>query len=159
MNKIRKQIQKGFTLIELMIVVAIIGILASIALPAYQDYTVRAKMTEPLLALSACKTPYTEFVQTNGKLPTELKDIGCDPGETKYIKQFTFDSRKTIYIRTEINSNVFGWIFLQPTGLSADKSITGWACGIHALTLAAGTIKVQHMPASCRDVEKDIKAM
>ena len=58
------KMQKGFTLIELMIVVAIIGILAAIALPAYQDYTKRAKMSEAILAASACRTTITEIYQS-----------------------------------------------------------------------------------------------
>ena len=61
-----KQLQKGFTLIELMIVVAIIGILAAVALPAYQDYTIRAKMSEVILAMSACRTSITEVYQSGG---------------------------------------------------------------------------------------------
>jgi len=61
----KQQAQKGFTLIELMIVVAIIGILAAVALPAYQDYTTRAKITEVNLQVGACKNAVTEFLQTN----------------------------------------------------------------------------------------------
>lgn len=71
-------IQKGFTLIELMIVVAIIGILAAVALPAYQDYTVRAKVSEGILAASSCRTAVTEAIQ-NGSIPT-AGNWGCEQG-------------------------------------------------------------------------------
>lgn len=72
-------IQKGFTLIELMIVIAIIGILAAVALPAYQDYTKRAKITEPLLAASTCRTAVTEAYQSATQLPA-ANAYGCEVG-------------------------------------------------------------------------------
>src|SRR5262252_9115486 len=84
-----KTLQKGFTLIELMIVVAIIGILAAVALPAYQDYTIRAKMSEVILGMSACRTSITEVYQSGPAIAPGGNNWGCEiqsaTQATKYV--------------------------------------------------------------------------
>src|SRR5450631_1956828 len=96
-----RTIQKGFTLIELMIVVAIIGILAAVALPAYQDYTIRARVSEAVLATSQCRTAISEIYQT-GTSAIAINNWGC--GETttgpvtQYVQTITTDVNGVIKV-------------------------------------------------------------
>lgn len=85
-----KRVQQGFTLIELMIVVAIVGILAAIAIPAYQDYIVRSKMSEVEGAIAACKTSVSEYTATHaGTLPADIAAAGCSTTVTQYLASMT----------------------------------------------------------------------
>src|ERR1700730_13082120 len=105
-----KAVQKGFTLIELMILVAIIGILAAIALPAYQDYTIRAKVSEVMLAADGCKTAVSEFLQANNAFPASADAAGCGTLGSKYAASGLTGSATTAAITVTV----------QGTGSAAD---------------------------------------
>jgi len=156
-----KAIQKGFTLIELMIVVAIIGILAAVALPAYQDYTIRAKMSEIILAASACRTSITEVYQTGGT-PPNANGWGCENtvgGASKYVNLVTTDQNGliTVTIGTGINAgNVDGHLVTlapQINGNAANSSsmmgsgVNSWRCGS---TTDGTNLSAKYLPGSCR---------
>ncbi len=135
-----KKTQQGFTLIELMIVVAIIGILAAIAIPAYQDYTIRAKVTEVVVAASACKVSVSEYAQTMNALPANLAVAGCSDSPSQYVASLAVvDGVITVEaVATEIPEG--GNITLTPT-LTAGGTVT-WVC--------AGSISSKYRPANCR---------
>ena len=143
-----KQIQKGFTLIELMIVVAIIGILAAVALPAYQDYTVRAKVSELMLAVSAGKTPVAEFYQVKGSLPNS-GSVSIDSQVSAYVASVTWDGTSILGVSSTSMGNSAAnskTIALSPI-TSANNAVLNWTCG--PITGNNGMPK-KYLPASCK---------
>ena len=153
-----KTLQKGFTLIELMIVVAIIGILAAVALPAYQDYTIRAKMSEVILGMSACRTSITEVYQSGAASAMLANGWGCEVGttqQTKYVAGITTSADGGVTatvqnISTLVNGSVVTLIPLQDastpaTYVGGSQTLYGWICG------GTGTnVNTKYLPGSCR---------
>jgi type IV pilus assembly protein PilA len=151
-----KRIQQGFTLIELMIVVAIIGILAAVALPAYQDYTVRAKVSEVVLAASSCRTAVTEALQTAPSATVDLS-TACATTTSKYVTGLAVSAAGLITVTanatelTQLGAN--NTLQLAPfigtaavTTSDGGKAITEWKCGPGA----TNGIDKKYLPGSCK---------
>ena len=156
-----KKVQAGFTLIELMIVVAIIGILAAVALPAYQDYTIRAKVSEVILAGSACRTSITETVQsTVGTTLPAANAWGCETiNPTKYVASIVTDNTGKVLVTSstaaDLKAAASKVVSLVPmknatTALAntdVQVSVFGWRCG---LASDGTTMDQKYLPGSCR---------
>jgi type IV pilus assembly protein PilA len=162
---IGRKAQKGFTLIELMIVIAIIGILAAIAIPAYQDYLIRSQVSEGLAMASAAKASVSEYYANHGSWPTNNADAGLgNAGDIngKYVSGITVaDGGITVDYGNEVNATIAAATVGLTPGASVNGDViwrcgdpaadpAGWDAGAPAATEGTTNIENKYLPSSCR---------
>ncbi|MDR2875867.1 MAG: pilin [Methylobacillus sp.] len=163
-----KKVQKGFTLIELMIVVAIVGILAALALPAYQDYTVRARVAEGLTRADAAKSSVAEFYAANNRFPTTTASAGFSTDGAGYTRSVAWNQTATppgatnsvgqieVIMGASVSSNNQTYAFVLGAvttlnGLITWKCSSGQALSAIAVPTGAGeALPERYSPATCR---------
>jgi type IV pilus assembly protein PilA len=150
----KRSLQKGFTLIELMIVVAIIGILAAVALPAYQDYMVRAKVSEVLLAASSGRTAVSETFSQKNTMLLSAASMGVQNQASKYVGSVTFSGTSAtqgdIIVTASTNTSLSGAAGKAMDLRGVGDTTTGavaWTCG----GASTNPIPAKYLPSSCKD--------
>ncbi|WP_370261479.1 pilin [Limnobacter sp.] len=160
---LRLDLNRGFTLIELMIAIAIVGVLAAIAVPAYSNYLARARISEAVNYAQSCKTGYVEFYATNGRRPANVNESNCPDVDTENIAsvQVLAGANPQIIVNlvnaAPLPTDVRGHrIVLQPlnttgTLLADGQRLESWRCSLTTSTSGnANTAAMDYVPAACR---------
>jgi type IV pilus assembly protein PilA len=167
--QIKRAVQKGFTLIELMIVVAIIGILAAVALPAYQDYTIRAQVTESMALASGLKTAVSDYFSASGAFPVANQQAICGDNTTSGCTSAATDNKGNfvsgiavdtgvlnITFGNKANASIGGKVLSLRPGLDTASNIS-WVCGYSTTptgVTVGGTngtnVNAKYLPNSCK---------
>ncbi len=147
-----KKVQQGFTLIELMIVVAIIGILAAIAIPAYNDYTIRAKVSEAIVAMSAAKASVSEFALSQGHMPSLAVSAGITTNiDSKYVQSVQYNQTSNTVGTITGRIKAIGGTTDNGQGVTLTgtlgSAVVDWTCGA---AVSGTTIAPKYLPANCR---------
>jgi type IV pilus assembly protein PilA len=151
-HNVMKIIQQGFTLIELMIVVAIIGILAAVAIPSYQDYTTRAQVSESMNLTSGLKTALAEWYTDKGGWPAAVASLGgTSPG--RYVASITLSNTGAQTLNVDatmaasgVSAAIQGEVFSVATTSGGQR----WSCGVLGQAGVTTTIASKYLPGACR---------
>ena len=147
---------RGFTFLEVMIVVGVIGILAAVAIPAYKDYTVRARVSELVNAAANCKTAVAEYYMINGRLPATANEAGCPDSVTANANPLAVFNGEVIVqavggLAAQLGAkNIFAFRAVCSDGACAGGPIQAWNCSSSGKVASSTTIQSKYLPSSCR---------
>lgn len=146
----------GFTLIEVLIVLGVVGILAAVAVPAYRDYTIRARVNELVHAAARCKTAVDDYYQTHGALPVSAAQAGCPERVTPNANPLAFFNGEVLVqavgsLASQLGpGNIFAMRAVCPDRRCNGERIVEWSCSASARVGSSTTIPAKYLPPSCR---------